>query len=113
MINIPKKESSHEEKLRKGIKKLGGLCIKFFCPTFTGLPDRIVLMPGGRNWFIEMKATGKKPKPRQEFVHRQLRKLGFTVLVLDSDEKVKEFICSIQNSPAQGAAPAADEPDPL
>lgn len=72
-----------EKKLREGVEKLGGLAIKFFCPTFTGLPDRIILMPGGRVYFAEMKTTGEKLRPRQEVVHRQLRNLGFTVWTID------------------------------
>jgi hypothetical protein len=55
------------------------------------MPDRIVLMPGGRIWFVELKTTGKKPTPRQEFVIGWLRKLGFEVWVIDTQELLNEF----------------------
>lgn len=55
-------ESRIETHLREKVKEAGGLAIKFFCIAFTGLPDRIVLMPGGRLWFVELKKTGKDRK---------------------------------------------------
>ncbi|HHD7566826.1 TPA: VRR-NUC domain-containing protein, partial [Escherichia coli] len=48
------------------------------------VPDRIVLLPGGRIVFVECKAPGKPPRPDQLREHERLRKLGFTVVVLDS-----------------------------
>jgi hypothetical protein len=81
-----------EKKLREGVKKLKGEALKFFCMSFTGMPDRIVLMPGGRVWFVELKSTGKKPSPRQEFVIGWLRKLGFQVFVIDTQEGLDEFL---------------------
>jgi len=80
-----------EKKLRELVKKLGGIALKFFCMSFTGMPDRIVLMPGGRIWFVELKSTGMKPTPRQAIVHAFLRKLGFEVWVIDTQEGLTEF----------------------
>lgn len=85
-------EARLEKKLRDGVKLAKGLAIKFFCSSFTGLPDRIVLMPGARIWFIEMKSPGKIPNRRQVYVHRLLRNFGFTVLIIDTNEKVIEFL---------------------
>ena len=81
-----------ERKLRDGVKKLGGLAVKFHAISYTGFPDRIVLMPGGRIWFAEIKSTGKKPTPIQEVCISQLRSLGFTVFVIDSQEQLDEFL---------------------
>jgi hypothetical protein len=81
-----------EKKLREGVKKLKGEALKFFCMSFTGMPDRIVLMPGGRAWFVELKSTGNKPSPRQEFVIGWLRRLGFQVFVIDTQEGLDEFL---------------------
>lgn len=85
-------EKTIERVLREKVKGLGGLAIKSFSPWFTGLPDRIVLMPGGRLWFVELKAPGKKPKPRQVIVHAMLRKLGFSVEVIDTTDGVSDFV---------------------
>lgn len=85
-----------EKKIREGVKKLGGQAIKLVSPSFTGLPDRLVLMPGGRTWFVEIKSTGKKPSPRQKVVIEWLRKLGFTVFIIDTQEGIDNFFNEIQ-----------------
>lgn len=81
-----------EKKLREGVKKLGGLALKIYCVSFTGLPDRLVLLPGGRVKWVEVKTTGKKPTPRQLAVHHQLERLGFPVWVIDTEAQVNEFL---------------------
>ena len=86
-------EKAIENKLRKGIKAIGGLCLKWESPGFTGVPDRMMLLPGGRVLFAETKAPGKKERKRQEYVHKQLRDLGFTVYAtVDSEAKVQGII---------------------
>lgn len=85
-------EKKLEDKLREGVKKLKGEALKFYCLSFTGMPDRIVLMPGGKIWFAETKSPGKKPTPRQLFVHGGLRKLGFEVWVIDTEELLNKFL---------------------
>ena len=86
-------EKAIEQKLRKGIMAIGGLCLKWESPGFTGVPDRIILLPGGCVFFVETKAPGKKERKRQEYVHNQLRTLGFTVYAtVDSEEKVQQII---------------------
>lgn len=91
------KESSLENILVKKITAKKGLAIKLFSTWFTGLPDRLILLPGGRIFFVELKANhtatrvSEKRQRRQKFVREQLQKLGFTVLVLDNVEKINEF----------------------
>jgi hypothetical protein len=84
-------EKTIEKNLRDRVKLLGGLAIKFFSPWFTGMPDRIVLMPGGRIYFVEVKSPGAELKPRQRIVIPFLIKLGFTVLVIDSESDLNDF----------------------
>ncbi|HUR65447.1 MAG TPA: VRR-NUC domain-containing protein [Chitinophagaceae bacterium] len=84
-----------EKKLREGVKKLGGIAVKFFVLAFTGFPDRIVLMPGGRIWFVETKTTGKTLSPRQKIVLPYLEKLGFKVRVIDRQELLDQFFKEI------------------
>ena len=69
-----------------------GLCIKWLPFQFTGLPDRICLLPGGRIFFVEVKTTGRNLRPRQRLVIAELRKLGFKVYVLDSYDVLNEII---------------------
>lgn len=81
-------ESAIERKLRAAVASSGGLCLKFTSPGYAGVPDRMVLMPGGRICFVELKAPGCKPRPLQLARHGQLRALGFKVFVVDGTEQI-------------------------
>lgn len=84
-------EKEIEKVLVKEVKKMGGLCLKFNSLSMAGIPDRIVLMHGGRLAFVELKKKGKKPRPLQKRRIKQLRDLGFKCFVIDDLEKVKSF----------------------
>lgn len=88
-------ESYIEGRLKQAIQKLGGLCIKLWALSFTGLPDRLILLPGGKVFFVETKHSEKKPRPRQLIVHEQLRSLGFMVFVICTNEDLKKFLAII------------------
>src|SRR5690349_4969173 len=81
-------EKTLEKKLREAVKKCKGLALKFYCLSFTGIPDRVVLMPGGRIWFVELKSTGEKLSPRQKIVIPMLLNLGFKVWIIDDEEEL-------------------------
>lgn len=86
-------ERDIEKRLIDPIRGLGGLCLKFETPGFTGVPDRIILLPGGRVVFVETKQPGKKERPRQELVQGIMRALGFTVYgTVDSIEKINAIV---------------------
>ena len=57
------KREDHRAKLINAIKEAGGIASKFISPGFDGMPDRIVLLPGGVMGFVEVKAPGKVPRP--------------------------------------------------
>jgi hypothetical protein len=59
------------------------------------MPDRLVLLPGGRVAFVEVKAPGEQPRPLQLARHRLLRRLGFKVYVLDGEEQIQQIIKEI------------------
>jgi hypothetical protein len=75
-----------ERKLRAAIEEKGGLCLKLSAQFFTGLPDRLCLLPGGHVFFVELKGEGVRVSARQAYVHRQLRKLGFAVFVAGTND---------------------------
>lgn len=83
-------EKDVESRFKHEVEKHGCMCLKFVSPGFTGVPDRIVLIPGGRICFVELKAPGKKERPRQRYVQGLLRKLGFTVFSSVDDRKIPE-----------------------
>lgn len=89
------REKFIEEKLKKAVKEQGGLCLKFVSPGFDGVPDRIILMPGGIIAFAELKAPGKKLRPLQERRKRQLESLGFSVFCIDNTKCIGGIIDEI------------------
>lgn len=90
------REAETEARLRRAIQHAGGLCLKFTSPGYSGVPDRLILMPGGRAYFAELKAPGKHERARQEYVQRILRARGFTVFSsVDSAEKIAEILQAI------------------
>lgn len=86
------REASIERRLSRKVKAAGGLALKFTSPGWAGAPDRLVLLPGGKIVFVELKAPGRKPRPIQLKRHEELRALGFEVEVIDSPEGVDEFM---------------------
>lgn len=86
-------ESEVEKRLCKRVKEeLHGRAFKFVSPGCNGVPDRIVLLPMGRIYFVELKAPGKKLRKLQEWVVSGIRELGFEVIRIDTLEKVEEFV---------------------
>jgi hypothetical protein len=81
-----------EQKLVEAVKELGGIALKFVSPGFDGMPDRLILFPGGSIAFVEVKAPGKKPRPLQLARHMLLRDLGIKVYVLDSVAEIKTIL---------------------
>ena len=89
------KEKTIETKLVIAIKDMGGIAPKFMSPGLDGMPDRIVLLPGGRMGFVEVKAPGKVPRPLQEARHRMLQRLGFKVYLLDAVDQIGGILDAI------------------
>ena len=92
------REKIIEQKLVTAVKNHGGICPKFVSPGFDGMPDRLLLLPHGRFAFVEVKASGEKPRPLQLASHRLLRRLGFKVFVLDNPQQIGEIIDEIQST---------------
>lgn len=86
------REQVIEAYLRDKVKSAGGLAYKFVSPGNSGVPDRIVIMPGGRIIFVELKAPGNKPTVLQLNQHGRLRALGCDVRVIDSKQGVDELL---------------------
>ena len=90
------RESYVERKLTTEAKKRGGLAVKFVSPGFDGVPDRLVLFPGGKVAFVELKAPGEKPRKLQQVRIKQLRKMGFMCFVVDGLEMISDVLDSIK-----------------
>lgn len=85
-------ESSLEKRFRLEIEKRGAKALKFVSPNKRGVPDRLILIPGGQAVFAELKAPGNPLKPLQQKRAKELQSLGFKVYKIDSVEDIECFI---------------------
>lgn len=88
---MTKLEKDIEAKLRRTVSRHGGLCLKWVCPGWSGVPDRLVLLPGGRIVFVELKRPGGRLAEMQTYWARKLTALGFKHRVIWSAEDVERF----------------------
>ena len=84
-------EKTVEAALVKRVKELGGIAYKWTSPGRTGVPDRIVMIPGGKIIFVELKSPTGKLTTRQEREHETIRGLGFEVIVINNVEDARAF----------------------
>lgn len=90
------RESEIERYLKKQVETNGGKCWKWVSPGRRGVPDRIVIMPGGVVAFVELKSPGKKERADQVRVQQILLKLGcFVFPSVDSKEYVDHLVLSL------------------
>jgi len=97
MKTIYHSESQLERKFCEKIKKLGGMALKFISPGRAGVPDRIVLMPEEKIYFVEMKSEVGNTSIIQEYVFKKFSELGFKVHIINSVESLENFIGEIEN----------------
>ena len=91
------REKEIEAYLVRRVQEHGGKCWKWVSPGRAGVPDRIILLPGGMVAFAELKAPGQKERPLQVRTQAVLRGLGFRVFsAVDSKEKVEAVIAALE-----------------
>lgn len=85
-------ESTLEQSVRRLIKSRGGRAFKWVCPGETGVPDRIIILPGGRVIFCELKRPGRKDgrSARQKKIMQVLESLGCEVWLINDLNDLKE-----------------------
>lgn len=90
-------EKEIESKLVKMVKQTGGLALKWVCPGWSGVPDRIVLLPGAKVIFVETKRPkgGRVSKLQQKW-GRILMGLGFKWLVVWNEEDLEMFAALLE-----------------
>ena len=84
-----------ENEFVKAVRAAGGVAYKLTSQTTNGLPDRLVLFPGAKAVFVELKAPGKQMRPLQRKRRYQLQKLGFPVLCIDRFSQIQPAVMAI------------------
>lgn len=90
-------EKTVETYLVDRVRAAGGDAYKFSSPARVSVPDRIVVFPPARIYFVELKRPGGKPTRGQEREHARLRALGCDVRVIDSREGVDAFVQKVHD----------------
>lgn len=108
------REASVERILVDGIRKAGGRALKFVSPSCAGVPDRIVLLPGGRVIFVELKQNVGRLSMMQIVMQARLRKLGMDVRTLYGAADVRDFLKEVMSDAFQAISVSAgsDQLDP-
>lgn len=86
------KEKDIENYLRTQVKKLGGIAYKFISPGNVGVPDRIIIMPNGKIYFVELKTDKGKLTELQNRQINMIKNLGQEVVVVYGKSGADEFI---------------------
>lgn len=90
------RESSIERGLRERLKRLGCLFYKFVSPGNNGVPDRIVITPGGVVIFVELKKDGGELRPEQQLQRRRLTEHNANVVTIYGKPDADAFIQEIK-----------------
>lgn len=86
-------ERDIERKLRRAVEAHGGRCLKWVCPGWGGVPDRIVLLPFGRIYFVETKRPkGGVVSALQKKWKEWLTALGFSYWVVWNLDDLASFL---------------------
>lgn len=88
-------EKEIEKKMIDGIRKMGGRAYKWVSPGNNGVPDRIVILPGGRIIFVELKTSTGRLSKLQKMQTTMLSRMGCDVRVLYGEDGVQTFLESL------------------
>lgn len=91
IVHTRPREAMLEALLFRSVQAMGGMALKL-APTVKGMPDRLVILPMGRMYLIELKADGGKLSPIQKHWHLRAKSMGAEVTVLTGVEEIKDWL---------------------
>jgi len=91
-------EKDIEQHLDWLIQRNGGKTYKFKSPSQRGVADRIVCLPNGETWFIELKKPGGRLSKLQGLFADDMRHLNQKYVCLWTKEQVDEWFCGLTKS---------------
>jgi hypothetical protein len=86
------RESTIEKYFVAQVKKLGGMAYKFTSPAHRGVADRVVCLPDGQTWFVELKAPSGRLSELQKVFAADMAKMNQKYACIWSKEQVDDFI---------------------
>ena len=86
------REAEVEKKICDYVRSKGGIPYKFTSPGRRNVPDRLIVLPNGISFFLELKAEGKKPTTGQLREMERLADLGQNVYWVDNVNEGKRII---------------------
>jgi hypothetical protein len=89
-------ERDIERYLVRRVKGLGGVAYKFVSPSNRGVADRLVVLPQGVVWFVEVKKEGGRMSTLQELFKRDMLALGQNYMTLWDMDDVDTFIKGVK-----------------
>ena len=89
------KESEVEEFLVWTVTLMGGIAFKFASPSNRGVADRVVCLPDGSTWFIELKAPGGRLSELQKLFAEEMRRMGQNYATIWTKEQVTQWRNSV------------------
>ena len=90
---MTKLEKELEADLVHEIKALGGQCLKWTSPSASGVPDRIILLPGGQVAFAELKRPrGYRIEPLQKYWAEKLENMGFKHYFIRTESNLQQML---------------------
>ena len=108
----PVLEAQLEAYFRKRVRlSLGGVTEKL-APTRKGMPDRLVLLPGGRIYLVELKTDTGRLSPAQIHWHAIAARVGTTVVTLSGQSEIDAWIRARGDERVPRAKFAAPRPAP-
>ena len=95
-MEIKYKEKSLEKSLREVTKKLGYLALKFSSSSYTGLPDRLIILPNRQVIWVELKSSDKTLSKEQNSRKRMLEKRGHLVYIVDDQKSLNLVLLKLK-----------------
>ena len=88
-------EREIETYLVKQVEGRGGRAYKFVSPAHRGVADRVVVLPGGAVWFVEVKTETGRLSPLQEVFRREINRLDGNYMCVYGRAGVDQWMKSL------------------
>ena len=78
------------------VKEIGGIAYKFTSPSNRGVADRLVVLPCGVVWFVEVKRREGRLSTLQQLFKRDMLALGQNYMTIWDMDDVDTFIKGVR-----------------